>query len=809
VRTSVRWIVAAVLCTALIAGLMPPAEAYFPTGGFDQFGLLRYAKWPLYEFDSNNDGQVTDGEGLEMFYEGGRSGFNAEEILLLDEAFQVWQDVPTSYASFHRKGIIYDPLPVGLDSLDFRTTVLMQVTEEAAVGGNVADPAEVIIPDVGFPVLGLTITLYTIEDTVLQVGTEGNIISAGTIVDSDIIIDAASHRVLPGQTAPLADLKATMVHEIGGFLGLGHTPLNNLRELADPFTGDTLGLVENPVFWLSGADGLARSIGVTPTMFPVYFYVDQGNDTLGPGWADLAPDDISGVSFLYPRGSQANFFNIKQEARSHTRPGTGLPSFPLPGAHVVAWADVDGNPETRVPLFSTMTGLYERFINEQLQGRFDLRGLWKQVEVPGSQGALFNPTYVLTLNPLNGTGFDRQAPPLALPEVFDSIQGPSSYSAATRSVYLTAFSSEVFHEIENVIDISQKDAGTRLIWDFGRNTVVSQLTGKTIPAMLPNNRPMFGDANDVCPMNIIGPEGTEEVATAGLYPSSGPKSFGMNDLRLFRDGVLLETVVGTALVDTYYQLSPTLARFLIRNDRARGLFRNAVYSLFWTMTHLRVAAGLLAAFVLTLSGCWWLVRRRRGRALAAMLLALAALFFGLPAHAGIAYVTTPQMVLDADAIVTGTVSSTSARWGTDGRIYTDVALTIQDSVKGGLNKSSTVHFSVLGGRIGGLVMDASSLPSFRKDEKVLLYLREDDTSHVLVVYGGIRGKFMVNTDAKTGEEYVLAGSGPADLALEEDAKALGSEDSSEDKITEAMSGDGRIALSEYLKYLRGLVRAQE
>lgn len=801
--------VAAVLSTALLAGLMPPAQAYFPIGGFDQFGLLRYAKWPLFEFDTNNDGQVTDGEGLAIYYEGGRSGFTAAEMTIIDEAFRVWQDVPTSYASFRRAGVIIDPLLSGLDPPDFRTMVVMQVTEAAAVGESILpDPAEIIVPDVDFPVLGLTVILYAIEDEVLQVGTEGYVIGAGTIIDSDIIINAEAHRVLPGQNAALFDLKSTLVHEIGHLLGLDHTPLNNLRELVNPLTGESLGLVENQVFWLSGADGLARSVGVTPTMFPVYYYVDKGEDSLYPGMLDLAPDDISGISFLYPRGSQANFFNIKQEARTHTRPGTGLPSYPLPGAHVVAWADVDGNPETRVPLFSTMTGLYERVINEQLQGRFDLRGLWKQVEMPGAQGALFNPTYVLTLNPLNGTGFDRQAPPVALPEEFDSIQGPGSFSALTRTLYVTAFPSEVFHEVENIIDISQKDAGTRLIWDFGRNTVVSQLTGKTIPAMLPNNRPMFGDPNDVCPMNIIGPEGTDTVTTTGLLSPGGPTKFGMNDLRLFRDGVLLESVAGTAMVDAYYQVSPLLAQFLKQNDRARAIFRSSVYSLFWAITHARLAAGLAAALLLTLAACRWLIRRRSSRALAALLLALAALLFGLPAYAGIAYVTTAQMVSDADAIVTGTVTATSARWGEDGRIYTDITIRVQDSVKGGLNKSSTVNFSVLGGRIGGLVMEASSIPTFRKDEKVLLYLR-DDVNHGLVVYGGIRGKFLVGANAKTGEEYVLAGSGAADLALREDEKALDAKASKDSDEADDTAGDGRVPLAVYLNYLRGLVRAQQ
>jgi hypothetical protein len=50
-------------------------------------------------------------------------------------------------------------------------------------------------------------------------------------------------------------------------------------------------------------------------------------------------------------------------------------------------------------------GLYEPLINKQLQGKFNLIGLWKKMEVPGKEGELFAPSYTLSLSPLNGTGF--------------------------------------------------------------------------------------------------------------------------------------------------------------------------------------------------------------------------------------------------------------------------------------------------------------------------------------------------------------------------------------------------------------------
>ncbi len=32
--------------------------AFFPTGGYDAFNVLRLARWPFYEFDTNNDGNI-------------------------------------------------------------------------------------------------------------------------------------------------------------------------------------------------------------------------------------------------------------------------------------------------------------------------------------------------------------------------------------------------------------------------------------------------------------------------------------------------------------------------------------------------------------------------------------------------------------------------------------------------------------------------------------------------------------------------------------------------------------------------------
>jgi len=799
VSANVRRVTLAAGCVLLALILAPAAEAFFPIGGFNLQNQLRYMVWPFNEFDTNNDGKISIGEGLEIYIEGGKSGYTLEEIQIVKDAFQVWQDVPTSYACFRYAGIVQDPIFVASEaSPDFLTVVALQVTETATPSENIEpDPTDVTAADVAYPVLGVTLPLYTIEDEVLTVAGEAYTISAGTLIDVDIVLDATSVRSGEDGEDPLVDLKSVLVHEIGHLLGLAHTPLNNLREVMDTEEEEetAVNLVENQVFWYTGVNGQGQYIGVTPTMFPVYFQVEKDSGIRIGGTQDLAPDDISGISFLYPRGSQANFFAIEAEARTQTRSGTGLPSIPIPGGHVVAWADTDNNPDTtRVPLFSTMTGLYEPTTDLQMEGYFNLSGLWKQIETPGASGALFNPTYTLTLNPLNDTGFDRQAPQTGYEVTdFDSIQGTYGQGAEKRSDYITAFPSEVFNEVENVLDVSNKDAGTPLIWNFTMNTVISADTERTLSQMLSNRRPMFGDPNDVCPLNVISGSGgssTTNIVSTGV-------------LRKFRDNFLLHSAFGTALVDLYYQAAPSAAHFLLNHQGAENVFRTINHGVDWCITRAHYIAGAMMTFLFIAAMAW---RRHRKALLAGSMLILLGGWMH-PAFSDIAYVTTPEMAAAADDIVTGKVTSAESRWTRGGRIYTDVIVEVADTAKGNLNKSSSISFSIMGGQVGGFVYRPSEMPTFTKGEQVLLYLRQN-SSNKLVLYGGARGKFIVVTDKKTGKAYVQGEAPIVQKTLAEDQKAMAGE-AKEEKTAAVIPEDTRIPLDAYMDYLRKIVREKK
>ena len=129
----------------------------------------------------------------------------------------------------------------------------------------------------------------------------------GSIAEADIFFNSLFLWSVTPAGAPLRfDLESIALHEIGHFLGLGHSALGE-TELAP--SGDR------------------RVTGSGAVMFPIAF---------GPGTLDreLQPDDIAGVSDLYPDGG---FRENTGVARGRvTRNGAGVL-----GAHVTAF-----NPET-------------------------------------------------------------------------------------------------------------------------------------------------------------------------------------------------------------------------------------------------------------------------------------------------------------------------------------------------------------------------------------------------------------------------------------------------------------------------------
>ena len=798
-----RWMVAG-LCAGVFLGFVGDAYAFFPMGAFDQYQKLQYMRWSWPALnDVNNDGDISGSdEGVEVLVEGGLNGFTEDEQEIVAEAFAVWSSVPTTYVGFHLVGPAGDPIVVGTSiggTTTDTTTTGVKATTSTTTGTTTGDitistgindlvntvsietSTDLVTVGVGAGILGMTFITTAVDDTVFSIGDLGFLFSGGQIVEADIVVAADGHRALPGVT-PLYDLKATLVHEVGHFIGLAHTPLNNLS--VTTLTGQQV-LLESPVVAMRDASNILRLVGATPTMFPIAFYLDDGRGAYISGQTDLAPDDIAGVSFLYPRGSQDAFYTISQEARTKTR--SGFPSVPLSGGNIVAWCDTDNDPNTaRIPLFSTMTGLYE--IQPLMGGWFDLNGMYKVLEPPGG-GAAFEPTYVLTMNPLNSLDFTRQSPIGYTADTIKSIEGGVSIFPPP------IFQSEVFHEKGNLYDIANHDVGTPIRFEQNRLAVVSADTSKTLATMLPGLKPMFGDRNDVCPYNIIiTDQGTTTDTTTTTTAS----------IRRFRDEVLLNNPVGTALVDAYYKMSPTLARFLLRHASVLKGAQSMAQVFEWSLSNRLHMCGVLVAVALAAMG----MRRRKRVALAAGLLVLV-LLAASPAGALIANLSDADMVRISDAVITGKVESVTSQWVTRGSqksIMTDIAITVTDNVKGRLNKSASIYLRVPGGRVGSIITKATEIPDFFQDEEVVLYLQENaDAGYVILA--GKRGKFQVTTDTASGKKFVVGADPEAQIGLSGDPATLN--DTKAKAATPVASEDGRVPLDAYKEYVRNLVQAQK
>lgn len=250
-----------ILVLALTAALLlpHPVQAYlhFTTTRAGQSIVLKWQRMPVRWFAKDR----------------GIPGVSASDFqAAMARAFATWEAVPTASISFQFAGF------TGSEPFD---------DDGASVLGFQDHPEmERVLGATGFLVDILT----------------------GEIVESDIFFNSiASWSTAASGDPTRFDLESIAVHEIGHFLGLGHSALGETE--IQP-------------------QGGRRVLASGSVMFPIAFGRGITLDR------ELQPDDIAGASDLYPDG---NFRRETGIARGRvTRSGAGVL-----GAHVIAF-----NPET-------------------------------------------------------------------------------------------------------------------------------------------------------------------------------------------------------------------------------------------------------------------------------------------------------------------------------------------------------------------------------------------------------------------------------------------------------------------------------
>lgn len=106
----------------------------------------------------------------------------------------------------------------------------------------------------------------------------------------------------------------------------------------------------------------------------------------------------------------------------------------------------------------------------------------------------------------------------------------------------------------------------------------------------------------------------------------------------------------------------------------------------------------------------------------------------------------------ADVIVTGKVTHKNSTWNENkSRIYTRATLEVDEYLKGKANGKS-VEIVYPGGEVGDVGELYTHMPTFEKDEEVLVFLKKEAKSNDYKVLHGEEGKIKVINDPKSKQK---------------------------------------------------------
>lgn len=114
--------------------------------------------------------------------------------------------------------------------------------------------------------------------------------------------------------------------------------------------------------------------------------------------------------------------------------------------------------------------------------------------------------------------------------------------------------------------------------------------------------------------------------------------------------------------------------------------------------------------------------------------------------------TTKSLAENSDVILEGKVVKQNSSWNQNKTsIYTEVTVEVDEYLKGNRG-SKTLVVTTPGGEVGEVGELYSHMPSFSKDEEVLLFVKKDKQGESYKVLNGEEGKLTLHRDKKTGEK---------------------------------------------------------
>jgi hypothetical protein len=107
---------------------------------------------------------------------------------------------------------------------------------------------------------------------------------------------------------------------------------------------------------------------------------------------------------------------------------------------------------------------------------------------------------------------------------------------------------------------------------------------------------------------------------------------------------------------------------------------------------------------------------------------------------------------NSDIILEGKVIQKKSSWNENKTsIYTDVTLLVDEYLKGDQGKK-TIVVTTPGGEVGEVGELYTHMPSFKSDEDVMLFVKEDKRDKSYKVLNGEDGKLTLYKDKKSGEK---------------------------------------------------------